>query len=105
MVTISESLVGIELVPLISRCAAGSEQQNVLQWKRTQKLLKDQSLKMGKQYDSPESKSHIQPFIDSFRLQDSLKEFVSRKESSANSSRGLQPGEPTNPSFMLTAVG
>ena len=55
----------------------GTEQENVLQWKRTRQLLRDQSVKMGKQYDSPASKSHIQPFIDSFRLQDTLQEFVS----------------------------
>ena len=55
----------------------GSEQQNVLSWKRTQDMLKEQSVKMGKQYDSPESKDHIQPFIQSFHLQDSLNEMVS----------------------------
>ena len=55
----------------------GSTQENVLQSQRAQKLLKDQSVKMGKQYDSPESKDHIQPFIESFGLQDSLSEMVS----------------------------
>ena len=54
----------------------GSEQENALQWKRTQAMLKDQSVKMGKQYDSPASKDHIQPFIDSFNLQGTLSEFV-----------------------------
>ena len=54
----------------------GSEQENLLQSKRTQDMLKDQSVKMGKQYDSPESKSHIQPFIDSFNLQGTLDELV-----------------------------
>ncbi|KAK5172626.1 uncharacterized protein LTR77_002746 [Saxophila tyrrhenica] len=39
-------------------------------------MLKDQSVKMGKQYDSPESKDHIQPFIESFHLQDSLSDMV-----------------------------
>ncbi len=55
----------------------GSEQENLLQSKRAQELLKEQSVKMGKQYDSPESKDHIQPFIESFHLQDSLSEMVS----------------------------
>ncbi len=55
----------------------GTEQENMLQWKRTQALIKQQTVKMGQQYDSPASKSHIQPFIDSFHLQDVLQEFVS----------------------------
>ena len=54
----------------------GTEQAKALQWKRTQDLLKQQSVKMGKQYDSPESRNHIQPFIESFGLQDSLHEMV-----------------------------
>ena len=56
----------------------GSHQENVLQWNRTQTLLKSQSKKIGKQYDSPESKDHIKPFIESFNLQDTLSELVSR---------------------------
>ena len=64
----------------------GTQQENILQWKRTQRLLKDQSVKMGKQYDSPESKSHIQPFVDSFRLQDTLQDFVSQARSTFLSS-------------------
>lgn len=56
----------------------GSEQENLLQSKRAQAMLRDQSVKMGKEYDSPESKSHIQPFIDSFDLQGTLNEMVSR---------------------------
>lgn len=55
----------------------GSEQQNILQSERAQKMLKDQSLKMGKQYDDPESVDHIQPFIESFELQDTLHELAS----------------------------
>ena len=54
----------------------GSEQEKALHWKRTLQLLKDQSDKMGKEYDSPESTAHIQPFIESFDLQDSLVEMV-----------------------------
>jgi len=52
----------------------GSEQQKALHWKRTQDMLREQSMKMGKQYDAPESKDHIQPFIESFDLQSTLSE-------------------------------
>ena len=54
----------------------GSEQEKVLQCKRTLALLKSQSEKMGKEYDTPESKAHIEPFIQSFELQDTLSEMV-----------------------------
>ena len=54
----------------------GSEQEKALHWQRTLELLKEQSEKMGKEYDSPESKAHIQPFIDSFDLASSLPEMV-----------------------------
>lgn len=54
----------------------GSEQEKALHWKRTLELLKDQSEKMGREYDAPESKAHIEPFIQSFNLQDSLSEMV-----------------------------
>ena len=43
---------------------------------RTLKLLREQSDKMGKEYDSPKSKAHIMPFIQSFDLQDSMSEMV-----------------------------
>ncbi|KAK4980506.1 hypothetical protein LTR42_000813 [Elasticomyces elasticus] len=52
----------------------GTPEATALHWKRTQDLLEAQSLKMGKQYDDPKSKDHIKPFIDSFELQESLKE-------------------------------
>ena len=52
----------------------GSEQERALQWKRTVDLLKSQSEKMGREYDAPESKGHIEPFIKSFDLQDSMVE-------------------------------
>lgn len=55
----------------------GSHQEEVLQWEKAQALLKEQSVKMGKQYDSPESKDHIQPFIESFELESTLSEMVS----------------------------
>lgn len=54
----------------------GSEQERALQWQRTLELLKEQSVKMGREYDTPESKAHIEPFIQSFHLQDTLVEMV-----------------------------
>lgn len=54
----------------------GSEQEKALHWKRTLQLLKDQSEKMGREYDSPESKQHIIPFIQSFQLESTLYEMV-----------------------------
>lgn len=55
----------------------GTKQENLLQSKRAQEMLKQQSEKMGRQYDSPESKAHIAPFIQSFQLESGLHEFVS----------------------------
>lgn len=52
----------------------GSEQEKALHWKKTLALLKEQSEKMGREYDAPESRAHIEPFIDSFNLRDSLSE-------------------------------
>lgn len=54
----------------------GNEQEKALHWKKTQNLLREQSEKMGRQYDSPKSKDHIKPFIESFELQDSMAEMV-----------------------------
>ncbi|KAI9733824.1 MAG: hypothetical protein M1818_007091 [Claussenomyces sp. TS43310] len=54
----------------------GSEQKKALHWKRTLKLLEEQSHKMGREYDSPASKQHIIPFITSFNLQEGLHELV-----------------------------
>jgi phosphatidylserine decarboxylase len=54
----------------------GSEQEKVLHWKRTLALLQAQSEKMGKEYDSPASKAHIIPFIQSFDLSSTLSEMV-----------------------------
>jgi phosphatidylserine decarboxylase len=39
-------------------------------------LLKNQSEKMGQQYDSPASKAHIIPFIQAFSLEESMAEMV-----------------------------
>ena len=52
----------------------GSEQEKALHWQKTLALLKTQSEKMGKEYDSPASKAHIQPFIQSFDLASTLEE-------------------------------
>ena len=48
----------------------------MLHWKRTLELLKNQSEKMGKEYDSPDSRAHIIPFIQSFDLAGTLGEMV-----------------------------
>lgn len=52
----------------------GSGQEAALHWKPVQALLKQQSEKMGAWYDSPGSKSHITPFIESFGLKESLQD-------------------------------
>ena len=52
----------------------GSEQEKALHWRKTLELLKAESEKMGKEYDAPESKAHIVPFIESFQLQETLRE-------------------------------
>lgn len=54
----------------------GRYQERALQNHQVENLLKQQSLKMGAQYDDPASVDHIQPFIDSFQLGDSMKEMV-----------------------------
>jgi phosphatidylserine decarboxylase len=54
----------------------GSAQENILHWKKTLSLLKVQSEKMGAEYDSPASKQHIIPFIQSFQLESTLSEMV-----------------------------
>jgi len=54
----------------------GTAQEKALHWKRTVELLKKQSEKMGRMYDTPQSKSHIIPFMDSFDLRNSMAEMV-----------------------------
>jgi len=54
----------------------GSGEEKALHWKKTLELLKNQSEKMGKEYDAPESKQHIPHFIEAFQLQDSMSEMV-----------------------------
>ena len=54
----------------------GSQQEKLLHSTRALKLLDEQSVKMGIQYDSPQSVNHIQPFIDSFQLGPTMSEMV-----------------------------
>jgi phosphatidylserine decarboxylase len=60
----------------------GSEQERALHWKQTLKLLEEQSVKMGKEYDDPASVEHIPPFIKSFQLENTLQEL--KKENPAD---------------------
>lgn len=61
---------------MLSRLYYGSEQEKALHWTETLNLLKDQTEKMGREYDTPESKAHIKPFITDFKLEDTLVELV-----------------------------
>ncbi|KAI4155108.1 MAG: hypothetical protein LQ340_001227, partial [Diploschistes diacapsis] len=54
----------------------GTEQEKLLHDQRALALLREQSEKMGREYDAPESRAHIQPFIDSFQLGASMREMV-----------------------------
>lgn len=54
----------------------GRAQERVLHAQKVEKLLQEQSIKMGKQYDDPASVDHIQPFIDSFQLGPTMSEMV-----------------------------
>jgi phosphatidylserine decarboxylase len=54
----------------------GSAQSAALHTHRAKELLAAESLKMGREYDTPESKAHIAPFIASFGLADSMSEMV-----------------------------
>jgi phosphatidylserine decarboxylase len=54
----------------------GSIQEDLLHTQRVMDLLKAQTEKMGKEYDAPGSKAHIVPFIESFNLQEAMKEMV-----------------------------
>lgn len=54
----------------------GSKQEKLLHHKKVEEVLEKQSVKMGKQYDAPESRAHIKPFLDSFQLWDTMKEMV-----------------------------
>lgn len=88
----------------------GSEQEKILGWNRTKALLKEQSEKMGREYDDPTSVDHIQPFIESFDLQDSLSQLAEPDPTKYNTfneffGRALRPdarpvAEPENPSVV-----
>jgi len=52
------------------------EQEKALYWQTVLKLLQAEGEKVGKQYDSAASKSHIMPFIQYFELQDGLNGLV-----------------------------
>ncbi|KAI9724271.1 MAG: hypothetical protein M1828_003695 [Chrysothrix sp. TS-e1954] len=54
----------------------GTYQEDFLQWPSTVKHLKEQSEKMGREYDDPKSKEHIKPFMATFGLQSSMFEMV-----------------------------
>ena len=54
----------------------GSEQEKMLHAQRVVALLKEQSEKMGVEYDKPESRDHIVPFLESFGLRDSMAEMI-----------------------------
>lgn len=52
----------------------GTRQAQFLHVKRVRDVLEHQSLKMGRSYDTPESKAHIKPFLDSFKLWETMQE-------------------------------
>ena len=52
----------------------GTIQEQFLHAKRVEDVLSQQSIKMGRSYDTPESKAHIKPFLDSFQLWESMQE-------------------------------
>lgn len=54
----------------------GTYQERLLGTKRVIAMLTAQTEKMGKQYDDPASKAHIQPFIESFQLQSTLQQLL-----------------------------
>lgn len=41
----------------------GSQQEKLLHTERALKLLEEQSIKLGRQYDDPKSVDHIIPFV------------------------------------------
>lgn len=60
----------------------GTEQERLLQWSRALQLLEAKSVQMGKEYDSPDSKERILPFITSFQLEGTLDQL--KKENPAD---------------------
>jgi len=62
----------------------GSEQEKALHWKKTLELLKNESEKMGREYDDPKSQAHIKPFIAGFHLEDSMQQMMKPDPDSYN---------------------
>lgn len=54
----------------------GTYQERLLSTKRVVEMLEAQTEKMGRQYDDPASKAHIEPFIESFQLQGTLEQLL-----------------------------
>ena len=54
----------------------GPFHQTALKWERVREILAYQTRQMGNAYDSAASKAHIEPFIKSFHLQESLSDLV-----------------------------
>jgi len=52
----------------------GPAHEKVLKWKKARDLLEYHSKQLGAAYDTPVSKAHIEPFINFFKLHDSLAE-------------------------------
>lgn len=88
----------------------GSAQSSLLRTSRAKELLEQESVKMGKQYDTPESKAHIAPFIASFNLADSMPQMVQPDPNAYNTfneffAREIKPearpvAEPDNPAAV-----
>ena len=57
-------------------CTMARDRRNSCMQSGSKDVLEQQSIKMGRSYDTPESKAHIKPFIDRFQLWDSMKEMV-----------------------------
>ena len=50
----------------------GTKQSKLLHLKEAQKLLEEENIKMGREYNAPQNKVYIKPFITSFQLWGSL---------------------------------
>jgi phosphatidylserine decarboxylase len=92
----------------------GSAQEKLLHWKKCEEYLENESRKMGKTYDSPESKQHIAPFIKSFALENTLSDLAQPDPAGYATfneffARGLKPGarpvaEPENDSVVSSVA-
>jgi phosphatidylserine decarboxylase len=103
----------LKLVLLTGR-QYGSAQAKVLHWKMTEEYLENESRKMGKAYDAPESRDHILPFIESFELEASLPDLIEPDPSKYTTfneffSRAIKPearpiAEPENPNVVSSVA-